>query len=619
MSKSLIARAGLAALMTTMLVPFADCAFAQSEGRSTADIEKENAALRAKVHRLEAQNENAGLRAKLDQLRGRQPVQLSRPAQVATPVQASQPQIDAGAPSPLVTRIEVASPDRTLVMADLPVKAAPMPPPIYSWTGFYIGGNVGYSVGSDRTVGSLITPGITAVSPGYTIAPAGVIGGGQFGYNFQVAPNWLFGFEADFQGSQQKSNSCFAICEVASQPVTNGTVSQVILPTTTHTLDYFGTVRGRIGYVEGSALFYVTGGGAYGRVNQNVDFTNSFNSPGPPAVNSAISQNISTIQNKFGFTVGAGAEASIGGNWTAKIEYLYIDLGTIGPTILNSAAAGNPPSPAVLTATSKIHDNIVRAGLNYRLGAPAGPVSAYNAMAAVPPPIYNWTGFYVGANAGYGFGQGRHETDGVSDIGGTLAPITSAGSDITPKGFVGGAQVGYNWQGSPNWLIGFEADLQGSAIKDTTCVSIVCFNGNEGTDSGTNTVNLTHQIDWFSTVRGRLGFVADNNLFYVTGGAAFAHVKQTIVTNSSLSTGGIFQTDSSATDMIGYVVGGGIERMIWGGWSAKAEYLYMNLGDLQFVNTLGTPPTTLTLTTNSNVREHIVRVGANYHFTAGHY
>src|SRR5581483_8278311 len=268
MSKSLIARAGLAALMTTMLVPFADCAFAQSEGGSTADIEKENAALRAKVHRLEVQNENAGLRAKLDQLQGRQPVQVSRPVQV------SQPQIDDGAPAPLVTRIEAASPGRTLVMADLPMKAAPVLPPIYSWTGFYIGGNVGYSVGIDRTVGDLVTPGITAVSPGYTIAPAGVIGGGQLGYNFQVAPNWLFGFEADFQGSQQKSNSCFAICEVANQPVIGGTVSQVILPTTTHTLDYFGTVRGRVGYVEGSALFYVTGGGAYGRVNQNVDFTN---------------------------------------------------------------------------------------------------------------------------------------------------------------------------------------------------------------------------------------------------------------------------------------------------------------------------------------------------------
>jgi outer membrane immunogenic protein len=379
-------------------------------------------------------------------------------------------------------------------------------------------------------------------------------------------------------------------------------------------------VRGRVGYVEGGALFYVTGGGAYGRVNQNADFTNAFNSP---AVNSAFTSNTSTIQNRFGFAVGAGLEASLGGNWTGKIEYLYLDLGTIGPTTVNTLLAGSAPSPVAFTATSNIHDNIVRAGLNYRIGAPAAPLSAYGAMAAMPPavPIYNWTGFYVGANVGYGFGNGRHQTDAEQNASGTTAALFGGpGGDITPKGFIGGGQVGYNWQGSPHWLIGFEADLQGSAIKDTTCISLTCFNGMEGVGaSGTNTVNLTHQIDWFSTVRGRVGFIADNSLFYATGGAAFAHVKQMIETNSSISTGGVFQTDTSASDVIGYVVGGGIETMLWGGWSAKAEYLYMNLGDLRLVNTIGAPPDTLTLTTNSTVREHIVRVGANYHFTAAHY
>jgi outer membrane immunogenic protein len=89
--------------------------------------------------------------------------------------------------------------------------------------------------------------------------------------------------------------------------------------------------------------------------------------------------------------------------------------------------------------------------------------------------------------------------------------------------------------------------------------------------------------------------------------------------NSSLSTPGVFTSASSAADMIGYVVGGGIETMLWGGWSAKAEYLYMNLGDLRLVNTIGTPDNALTLTTNSTVREHIVRIGANYHFNTGHY
>src|SRR3569832_613204 len=121
MSNLLIARSKRVALAATFLIPFAAGALAQTaDGRSTADIEKENAALRAKVHRLEAANENAVLRAKVDQLQGR------RPAQAATTDGAQ------AAPQQLVTRIQTTSPDRTLVMADMPLKAAPPPVPYFS-------------------------------------------------------------------------------------------------------------------------------------------------------------------------------------------------------------------------------------------------------------------------------------------------------------------------------------------------------------------------------------------------------------------------------------------------------------------------------------------------------
>ena len=116
MSDSLLSRFALAALAATFLVPAANCAFAQTaDNRSTAEIERENAALRAKVHRLEAEKDNVALHAKVDQLQGRPPVQ-------AATTESAQ-----GAPQQLVTRIQTSAPDRTLVMADMPMKAAALP------------------------------------------------------------------------------------------------------------------------------------------------------------------------------------------------------------------------------------------------------------------------------------------------------------------------------------------------------------------------------------------------------------------------------------------------------------------------------------------------------------
>jgi outer membrane immunogenic protein len=589
MTKSLLDRVAVSVLATTLLIGGAESALAQSaDARGTGDLEKENAALRARIHRLEVEKDNVGLRARLDQLQGRQ----ATPAQVAARETAAQP-----------ARLEASAPDRTLVLADMRLKAPPaVAPSLYSWTGFYIGGNVGYSVGSDRARGSINIPGLAVDTAGgdTVVAPLGTIGGGQLGYNWQGGPNWLVGFEADFQGSAQKATSCSTACEIQA-----GVLQ--LTPTVTHRLDYFGTIRGRFGFVNDGALFYVTGGGAYGRVNQTLEVT-AFQS-GAGSFASA-----STIENKFGFVVGGGVESALGGNWTGKVEYLYMDLGSIS-TSVNGAIP--PATPITFAASSNIHDNIVRAGLNYRFGPPATPLSAYDAMAAVPAAatIYSWTGFYVGANVGYGYGNDHTQTD---DAMPSLALTSEPGTSVTPKGVVGGVQLGYNWQASPHWLIGFEADLQGAAQTDTVCSSFVCLNQTStSVGSGTNFVTVQHQLDYFSTVRGRLGAVVNNTLFYATGGAAFAHVKQTVNVNSSISTPPIFAAAATTQDMIGYTVGGGIEAMLWGGWSAKAEYLYMNLGSISTAFNIGAPPNVATLTTNSTVHDHIVRIGASYHLDQG--
>ena len=583
-----IADAKQVSLAVALLVSFAGSALAQSaDNRSTADIEKENAALRAKVHRLEAEKENVALRAKVDQLQGRRPVQAA--AAESEPLPA--------------TRIQATSGDRTLMMADMPVKAAPIPPAYYSWTGFYLGGNIGYSVGSDRAQSNFAVPGsaIFDTSAGASVVtPAGGIGGVQIGYNWQGGPNWLAGFEADVQGSAQKATSCVLSC--LTEPVVP--ITQTF--TNTQNLDYFATFRGRFGFVDRGNLFYVTGGGAYGHVNQTLNST--ITTAAGASITSA-----STVENKFGWVVGAGVESSLGGNWTAKVEYLYMDLGSITTAynfVTPAGVVGAGPTPLSFGSTSTIRDNIIRAGLNYRFGPPAGPVSAYDAMAAVPPPIYSWTGFYVGANAGYGFGNDHNQLD---EIAPPIAAFSAPGTSVTPKGGLGGAQFGYNWQAAPHWVAGFEADLQGTTQNDTVCSSITCFTQANPGGPQLQITTIQHQLDYFGTARGRIGYLYNNTLFYGTGGAAFGHVRESI--HEAFAAGINSQIVDGATtkDLTGYVVGGGIEAMLTAGWSVKAEYLYMNLGSLSQTVDISTSTQSASLLSNSTIRDHIVRAGINYH------
>jgi outer membrane immunogenic protein len=575
LKKSLLKHMAFVAV-ATVTVASADRALAQSaDARSIEDLQKENAAMRVRIQRLEVKQENTSLRTRLDQLEGHRQMAQSAPTpppQTAAPIAI----------------------DRNLIMADMSVKAAPpVLPRYYSWTGFYLGGNIGYSVGSDRTSGSLSSGGTTLVTGAdAVVAPVGAIGGAQLGYNWQGGPNWLVGFEADFQGSGQKGTSCTILCNNASTGLQETFTAQ-------HKLDYFGTVRGRVGVVANTALFYVTGGGAYGRVAQTLEAVVNAG-PGSPAFSTAIT----SVENKFGFVVGAGVEAALGGNWTGKIEYLYMDLGSI-------ATSGSIPLPATLAASSNIHDNIIRGGLNYRLGAPSAPLTAYDAMASVPGPssLYSWTGFYVGGNVGYGFGNDLIAQTAF-EASGTFT--SEPNGHLAPKGVVGGVQLGYNWQGGRNWLVGFEADLQGSAQTDTACGPLICALQTSPVQT-TEFITVQHQLDYFGTVRGRVGAINDNVLYYVTGGAAFGHVKQTVKENISANATPLFNTGSSRADMIGWVIGGGVEAALWGGWTAKAEYLYMDLGSLATSVDFSLPGNPGTVVTNSTVKDHIVRIGANYH------
>ena len=238
--------------------------------------------------------------------------------------------------------------------ADLPVKA-PAAPPVYSWTGFYAGLNAGYGWSDPPVsiVGLGGPPGPTGWDPYYpdpfrgrNFSRSGFIGGGQLGYNYQLN-RIVFGVEGDFQGSDIKG----------SLDTSGPGPAFFASPYTLHydqRLSWLGTIRGRLGYAATDRLLiYGTGGFAGGRVSATSNLTF------PTAI---VSYAGSASETKGGWAAGGGIEYAFGSNWSAKLEYLHYDLGTV--SVIGDPA---PPSPPFQTRTDfSVRGNIVRAGVNYR-------------------------------------------------------------------------------------------------------------------------------------------------------------------------------------------------------------------------------------------------------------
>jgi outer membrane immunogenic protein len=222
--------------------------------------------------------------------------------------------------------------------------------PGYNWTGFYVGGNIGYSWGRSNDTSTVTNAAgvVLATSTGSSNLN-GVVGGGQIGYNWQVQ-SWVWGLEADIQGTGEQGSRAFSYttAPIAGINLVPGVVVPLVL---SQKINWFGTVRGRAGVlVSPKVLLYVTGGLAYGEVNSSETI--------------AALAGLSTSNTNLGWTVGAGIEGVIGGNWTAKLEYLYVDLGTVSGSF--TPVAGGVTS----SYSSRITDNVLRVGLNYKFGGP---------------------------------------------------------------------------------------------------------------------------------------------------------------------------------------------------------------------------------------------------------
>jgi outer membrane immunogenic protein len=252
-----------------------------------------------------------------------------------------------------------------------------------------------------------------------------------------------------------------------------------------------------------------------------------------------------------------------------------------------------------------------------------------------PIPVYTWTGFYGGINGGYGWRGDEAITFTPNDpasfgftcgggVGGTCALPASS----RLRGGFGGLQAGYNWQASTFFLAGIEADIQGAAIRGEAA------NPPFGLVLGTAQIRTEQVIEWFGTVRGRLGFLpTDRLLIYGTGGFAFGGVKENTLFISSggqagaaggfsfdCSVGPFCFAGQSTRTALGWTAGAGVEFAAWQNVTFKAEYLYVNLGGghsqllvAQSTAAFGGAPASFT-TSYGKPGFNLFRVGLNYHF-----
>jgi outer membrane immunogenic protein len=411
--------------------------------------------------------------------------------------------------------------------ADLPARPAykaPVQIISWDWTGPYLGIYAGIAASRSRSVDP------TGANAGIIEhTGSGFTGGGTIGYNWQT--NWsimggkvVVGLEGDIGYFD------------AGRSATDWNTAAVAYE---HDTSWLGTARGRVGLAIGPNLTYFTGGYAALDIDD---------------------KNGATVSGKVrsGYALGSGLETMLGGGWTAKSEYMVVDFGDNGDTLL---------SGGVNVHTDRLRYHSQRFGLNYLFGAGnRGPL-----------PQTNWNGWYVGGIYGVGVSSTRATGTAVGELG-------NNGS-----GFFGGGQLGYNWMFG-RAVLGLEGDISWLGVDHTS---------NNFADTGTS--NFKIDTSWFATARARLGWNTGPALLYVTGGGAWMSVEQSLT-----SVAGTASTDKTLS---GWTGGGGIEIALGSNWSSKNEYLFVDLGN---GDALTAPGTALTLT--PDYQFHMFRSALVYRF-----
>jgi outer membrane immunogenic protein len=482
-----------------------------------------------------------------------------------------------------------AVPSGAVFAADLPLKAAPIAPVFYDWSGVYIGLHAGYGGAmNDWTADALGAADFTA---------KGFLGGGQIGINKQIG-SLVFGLELDgswanISGSQLLSNGG----PLAGQQTNFNATSKI---------DGLVTFTGRAGLAADRWFVYAKGGLAVAHEAHSFSI-NSFTLPPAPASSVVIS--VSGSEYRLAPTVGFGTEYALGNNWSVKAEYDYIHLGTraigVNGTMVNIAGVVTPFAQDVQIEQA-LH--VAKAGVNYRFGGiQTGPTLA----PARAVPGYNWSGAYVGVQGGYGFGHQEWPD--------SFVPANPEIGKYDANGWLAGGTAGVNAQAGV-FVFGVEGEWMWTGIKGSQT---------SFTDLGagrTRTLGLESKVNWLAIAAARAGFVVgDRLLVYGKAGVALADERHTFHQDTS-APGGSFAFDLSAKGLhTGVVAGAGAEYALGGNWSAKLEYNYIKMLAQSFTATgaqsVNVPPLVGSIAFANQFEKmpqdlHLIKFGVNYHFNS---
>ena len=279
--------------------------------------------------------------------------------------------------------------------------------------------------------------------------------------------------------------------------------------------------------------------------------------------------------------------------------------------------------------------------------------SKKSAPIQAPPPM--WTGFYAGLNAGYAFDNGSgvsttgipgygtmdyfEYNDGALVLPGVASALSMTNmSALNGGGFIGGGQIGYNYQWNQNVVVGFEADFQGTAQQSkgvSLGSAVASYDAGYSEMTPFNAImNHTKSLPWLGTARARLGYIVTPSLLlYGTGGFAYGGANASSFASQNAVNwangeyyGSGFGSSSYSTVLVGWAAGGGAEWMFMPNWSVKLEGIYYNLATASwktFVFNQGwynstTPAYTFATAQHStNFAGTIARAGVNYHFNLG--
>src|ERR1700704_2216001 len=425
----------------------------------------------------------------------------------------------------------------------MPVKAAPVPVISYDWNGFYLGGYFGDAINNSKA--HTDPPGVAGTQLGVSrLNQKGFTAGAAVGYNWQFAPHWLVGLEGDIGGLLLNRTNI-----EWNDNVLVGVKA-----------DWYATARGRLGYVTGPSLLYVTGGAAFVHIRDT--FGGDGFTVGP----------LTNTTTKTGWTVGGGIEAKLSRAWTAKTEYLFIDAGS-------SSFASNPYASPGVPTTFDHSFHVIKTGLNYKIGEPfRGGLPLFGTSPQLPSD-HKWGGFYAGLN------MGGVVANTLTIRGNLLVPDASE-QDVNGNGFAGGGQVGYNLMFGPKYFAGLEGDIGYLGISGSRA------------DWADPTNTFGTKTNWYGTARVRAGSSTGPALLYVTAGGAWVNLTDTF------TSGGLASASSRTAG--GWTVGGGMEVALDARWSARIESLYMDVGHRNLAVGIN----------NSDFKDRftVVRAGVSYAF-----